>query len=301
MAIKAPNLDSPTDGPAYNRALPVAHNLTLVYVSSAIIALALAVISLAGILLRDVVYPTDELVLSFLITDGFTLIVALPILLVSMWLARRGRLIGLLCWPGALFYVLYIHVVHLIGVPFNLLFLPYLLLVTLSAYTIIGLIASIDAAGVRTRLSGHVPAKAAGGIVTILSALFLVQLVPAVVMALTGQSPVKVSEIALWIADSTLAPAWLIGGILLWRREALGYVAGAGLLLVYTVLFLGTLPVMLFPAFYSDAPVDAAGLAIMAMLGLICLVTFLFYAHGVLSSSGSSAGAGPAPANKKVG
>ena len=29
-------------------------------------------------------------------------------LLVSMWLTRRGKLIGLLCWPGALFYVLYV-------------------------------------------------------------------------------------------------------------------------------------------------------------------------------------------------
>jgi hypothetical protein len=33
--------------------------------------------------------------------------IGLPILRGSMGLARRGKLLGLLLWPGALFYVLY--------------------------------------------------------------------------------------------------------------------------------------------------------------------------------------------------
>jgi hypothetical protein len=55
------------------------------------------------------------------------LVLGLPILLGSLWLVRRGNLIGLLCWPGALF-------------------LLYLFLVTLSAYTIIGVVSSIELA-----------------------------------------------------------------------------------------------------------------------------------------------------------
>lgn len=61
-----------------------------------------------------------------------------------MWLARRGSLIGLLLWPGTLFYVLYGYAFYLIGVPFNALFLLYVALVTVSTYTMIGLLASID-------------------------------------------------------------------------------------------------------------------------------------------------------------
>ncbi len=56
-----------------------------------------------------------------------------------MWIARRGSLIGLLFWPGALFYVLYTYAFYLIGVPFNALFLSYVALVALSAYTMIGI------------------------------------------------------------------------------------------------------------------------------------------------------------------
>ena len=134
--------------------LPVTRDLTLVYALSFVIALLVAVAAVAGLLFRNSVYPTEELILSFLPVDVFHLGVGLPILLGSMWLARRGRLTGLLCWPGALLYVLYSYVTNLIGVPFGVLFLPYLLLVTLSAYTTIALVASIDGEAVRQRRSG---------------------------------------------------------------------------------------------------------------------------------------------------
>jgi hypothetical protein len=95
---------------------------------------------------------TDELILAFLPVDAFHLVVGLPILLGSMWLAWRGQLIGLLCWPGVLLWVLYSYITNLVGVPFGVLFLPYLLLVTLSAYTTIILVATIDGDAVRRRL-----------------------------------------------------------------------------------------------------------------------------------------------------
>jgi hypothetical protein len=287
MTQEAPNLDTSSGRPGRKPSLPIAKGIRLVYVFSAIIALVMALTSLAGILLQDVVYPADELISSFLATDGFTLVVALPILLASMGLAARGKLIGLLCWPGALLYVLYIHVIHLIGVPFGLLFLPYLTLVTMSAYTVIALVASIDAGQVGQRLAGYVPARTAGIILTILSALFLFQLVPTSLAALVRQDRVPATELALWVADFTVAPTWLIGGILLWRRRALGYVAGAGLLLVYALLFSGTVPVMLYAASLAGEPPDMAGVVTMSTLGLICLVTFAVYARGVFSRSGS--------------
>jgi hypothetical protein len=48
--------------------------------------------------------------------------------------------------------------------------------------------------------------------------------------ALISQTPVAAAELALHIAGFFIAPALVIGGVLLWRREALGYVTGLGLL-----------------------------------------------------------------------
>ena len=59
---------------------------------------------------------------------------------------------ALLLWPGTPVYVLYTYAMYLIGAPFSPLFLVYVVLVALSAYTTIGLVASIDGVQVRERL-----------------------------------------------------------------------------------------------------------------------------------------------------
>jgi hypothetical protein len=263
----------------------ITRDLTLAYVASLAIAFLMAVASVAGLLYRAVIYPTDELLLSFLPNDALNLAIGLPILLGSMWLARRDKLIGLLCWPGALFYVLYVYVLYLIGMPFNALFLPYLLLVPLSAYTIIGVIASIDGEAVRQRLTGIVPARTAGGVLIGLAILLIVRQVAIIVIALTSQAEVDRLERMLWIADFAVGcPALLVGGILLWRREPLGYVAGAGLLLQYGVLAVGLIPVMLFQALYTASPVDVAGIIVVLVMVAICFIPFAFFVRGAASS-----------------
>jgi hypothetical protein len=78
-------------------------------------------------------------------------------------------------------------------------------------------------------------------------------------------------------------PTCLVGGVLLWRHKALGYVAGAGLVLQYSLLFIGLLPVMVFPALHSASTIDGAGIALMIACGSICLVLLALFVRGALS------------------
>jgi CAAX protease family protein len=75
--------------------LPVRHDLTLACMFSLFIAFLMIVAPAVGLRYRTTIYPTGELVLSFVPSDAFNLIAGLALLPVSMWLARRGRLIGL--------------------------------------------------------------------------------------------------------------------------------------------------------------------------------------------------------------
>lgn len=184
----------------------------------------MTVVAVVGLLYPNIIYPSDKLFQSFVPPDVVILVIGLPILLVSMWFARRGKLIGLLCWPGALFYVLYIYVPYVLGVPFSVLFLPYLVLLTLSTCTMIGIVASIDGEAVHQWLNGIVPARTSGGILAGLAILIIVRQIALIVTALTSQALVDTQELALWIDDFAVAcPALLlIGGFLLWRRKTLG-------------------------------------------------------------------------------
>lgn len=160
------------------KSLPVRHTLTLAYRGSLVVAVLVAVVSAAGLLFGSAgLYGPDPnravgvteaeaglLVPGFLALDTNNLVVGLPILLTLLWLVYRGSFIGLLLWPGALFYMVYTYALYLVGTPFSVLFLPYIALVAVSAATMIGIVANIDGERVRQRLGGVVPARTIGAI-----------------------------------------------------------------------------------------------------------------------------------------
>jgi len=267
-----------------NAGLPVRRDLALSYALSFAIAILMAVASVAGLLRRTAIYPTDELLHSFVPNDVVNILIGLPILLGSMWLARRGKLIGLLFWPGALFYVLYNYLIYVFAMPLNVAFLLHLVLVTLSVYTLIGLIAGIDGQAVRQRLAGSVPERLGGGVLAGLGLLFLLQVISAIIAALSSQTSIAETELALHVSDFMIAPALVIGGVLLWRREEFGYVIGLGLLFQASMLFIALIIFLLLQPLLTTAPFALADVVVVSIMGLICFVPFGLFVRGVAAT-----------------
>jgi hypothetical protein len=260
--------------------LPVTRRLTLVYAVTLFITLLMTIASVFGLLYQTTVYPTEELRNWLVANDAFNLLVGLPFLLVPMWLAWRGKLIGLLCWPGALFYVLYVYLAYVVAVPFGPLFLPHLLLATLSAYSLIGLSATIDGEAVRQRLAGTVPARITGGILLGLAILIILRQAGLMASALVSHASPSPAELAQWIDDFALAcPALLAVGVELWRRRALGYVGGPGLLLAYVVLALSLIPIMIFAS-----AIDVGGIIMVVIMAALCAAPLAFFVRGSIRS-----------------
>ena len=263
--------------------LPIRFNLTLVYVISLVIAILLAIASVAGLLYTTTVYPTDDLLQSFVPNDVVNLFIGLPILLGSMWFARRGKLYGLLFWPGALLYVFYTYLVYIFSMSFNVALLMHLTLVTLSGYALIGLVASIDGKAVQHRLAGAVPERVGGGVLVGLGILFFVRVISVMVSALVHQEPVDGAELALHITDFMITPIWIIGGVLLWRREALGYVTGLGLLFQASMLFIGLIFILLLQPFITAAQFKLIDVLVVFVMGLVCFIPLTLFVRGMAS------------------
>lgn len=268
--------------------LPIRHNLTLAYILSLIIAVLLTAASVAGLIYPAAIYPTDELLRTFLSNDVVNLVIGLPILLGSMWLARRGRLLGLLCWPGALFFVLYNYLVYIFAMPLNGAFLLHLALVALSAYTLVALVASINGQAVRQRLAGAVPERFAGGVLAGLGLLFVLWAIADMVSALAGQTPISETELAVHISDLLISPAWVIGGLLLWHRKAFGYVIGLGLLFQASTLFIGLIIFLLLQPLITTVPFALADVVVVFIMGLVCFVPFALFLRGTMSDRSPS-------------
>ena len=266
-----------------NAKLPLTHSLTLIYISSSIVAVLMTAASIGGLLYSTLIYPTEELWRTFVPNDVTNLGVGLPLLLVAMWLARLGRLVGLLCWPGALFFVLYNYVVYVFAMPLNTAFLLHLILVALSAYTAAGLLASIDAETVQLRLTGVVPERLAAGVLIGFGLLFALRVLGVLVTALANQTPLPEAELAVHTADFLTTPAWIIGGVLLWRRRPLGYATGLGLLVQASMLFVALLIFMLLQPILTATPFILTDFAVILLMGMICFIPFVIFVRGVAS------------------
>jgi hypothetical protein len=250
------------------------HDLRLAYLVSAIVAVLMTVVSVVPLFDWRLVYPAMEpkLLPLFLGQDALNLVVGLPLLVGAMWLAHRGALIGLLLWPGALFYVLYDYGYYVLGAPFNGFFLPYLALMTLSAYAMVGIVATVDGVAVRERLATAVPARLTGGFLAGLALLFMALWVGMSVSALV--SGVALDEIArvVTIMDLTVQlPALFVGGILLWRRQPLGYIVAAGLLSQAAAYLIGLSALTVLQEVVLAAPFDPIAVVPGLVVGIIGL------------------------------
>ena len=269
--------------------LPVKHDLKLIYGLSGLTALLMAGASIAGLVYQSSIYPTDELRLSFIPNDVVNLVIGLPFLLGSMGLAWRGKLTGLLVWPGALLYVLYNYINYLFAVPFNELFLVYLTLVMLSIYIMAALIMSIDGEIVQQRLKNAVPAKVSGGVLAGLAALFFFRVIGVVLSALSSQAILQPLNLAPLVADFIIAPAQFIGGILLWRSKTLGYVSGVGLLFQESMLFIGLIFFLILQPLLTAAPINVIDILVILIMGMVCFIPLGMFLRGILSERGKLA------------
>jgi len=214
-------------------------------------------------------------------TDAVNLCIELPVLLMFMWLTKRGSLIGLLSWPGILFSILYIYIPYIICVPFGMLFIPYLLLVALSTYSLAGILARINGEELKHRLAGSVPARIPGIILTGLGVFIFFWQGYSILQALIHNVSPGNHEIAMWIADFTLAvPSLLIAGICLMQRKPFGYMVGGGLFFAYAVLSFGLIPFLIIQSRMNNASLDTGGIVAALIMTILCMIPFIYFIRG---------------------
>ncbi|MFO7634032.1 MAG: hypothetical protein R6W76_15915 [Caldilinea sp.] len=261
---------------------PLPQPLKIEVAATLVVALLVALLGLAGLLAQDTIYPSAELRRTFVPNDLVNLLVGLPLLLGALWLARRGQLLGLLCWPGALFFVTYNAIAYVYALPPGWPFLLNVTLLALTLYSLIAVVARIDGASVQRRLAGHAPVRLASGVLIGLGVLFLLR--SAGVIATAGASLPR-TELAVLVADFLTTPAWIIGGALLWRRQQLGYVGSVGLLFQASMLFVALIVFLLAQPIVTDAPFAPVDVLVVFGMGLFCFVPFGLFVRSILVAS----------------
>lgn len=180
--------------------------------------------------------------IGYRVSDAFTLIAGIPLLLISFWIYRRGSMRGKILLTGTLLFFLYNFGSLAIGAAYNNLFLVYIILTMAAFLGGIGMLISFDLQAFPKLFSERVPRRGIS-IFFIISgiALFCIWLFLSIVPALLangvpGELASYTTIITYAVDMGIIAPVLVSTGVLLRRGEPLGYVLASVLLIFIDAL-----------------------------------------------------------------
>lgn len=213
--------------------------------------------------------------------DLFTLILAVPLLVITSLISQRGSTRGNLFWLGMLGYAVYNYVYYLFGSALNAFLLLYILILNLSIITIILGISDLDVNKTASKLSEKTPRKFLGGFFAFVGIGLAIVWIMMWAAHIFGGKPTPIEpepfKVVAAIDISIIAPMLLFGGIMLWKKNAWGTVIAsmAGVLGSLYLLLLSTNSVIAIQRGLAEAPGE---LPIWGSLGaLTSLATFFLF------------------------
>jgi hypothetical protein len=194
-------------------------------------------------------FDTPLIAIGYRVSDAFTLIAGIPLLLISFWLFRRGSLRGKILLTGTIMFFLYNFGSLAIGAAYNNLFLVYILLTMAAFLGGIGMLISFDLQASPKLFSERVPRRGISIFFMVSGiALFCIWLFLSIVPALLANGvPAELASYTTMITYAVdmgiIAPVLVSTGVLLRRGEPLGYLISS-VLLVFIDALGGSLFVM---------------------------------------------------------
>jgi hypothetical protein len=199
--------------------------LTTPYVLSAVVAALMAAQAVLGRLFEGQYRDVAWIRATWFGNDLVTLVLAVPLLVSTLVLVRRGSRRALILWLGLLGYGAYNYAYYMLGAALNAFFPLYVVLLVLSVVTLILVLSRVDASEVAA-LRAEAPVRAIGGYFMFVAAgLSLVWFGTWAAYVFAGHpTPIESEAFKLVAAldTSIMVPLMAFGGVLLWRRNAWG-------------------------------------------------------------------------------
>lgn len=229
-------------------------NRKIIYTNSILIALLSAIATLSGLFWKGLYsQETVSMGAQAMGQDLVTLLVAIPLLLLSVYLIHKKSLKGQMIWMGSIFYFLYTYASLSFLATYNQLFLVYVALLGLSLYTFIYGLMSLDASNLKNSM---IPGKTTtvAAIFTILMAFMLAFMWLSLIIGslISGSAPAVLETYTTLVIQAldlaVLIPAAIIAGLLLLKGRAWGYVLMSILLVKISLMGTAIMSMIYFMA-----------------------------------------------------
>jgi hypothetical protein len=173
-------------------------------------------------------YETVSIAAQAIAQDVVTLLIGIPLLVISMILFKKGSLRGKLLLSGTLAYFLYTYASFVFGAAYNILFLVYVSLFSLSLFAFIFALMEIDIQTLPKHFSSGLPRRTIAIFLFVVGSFLLLAWLGRIVPALlANQPPLGLESYTTLIIQALdlglVMPIAFLSGILLWKKSAWGY------------------------------------------------------------------------------
>jgi len=187
-------------------------------------------------------FDTPLIAVGYRVSDAFTLIAGIPLLLISFWHYRRGSIRGKIMLTGTLLFFLYNFGSLAIGAAYNNLFLIYILLTMAAFLGSSVMLLSFDLSTFPKLFSVGAPQRGisnffmVSGVALFCIWLFL-SIMPALLVSDVPAELASYTTVITFVVDmGIIAPVLVSAGVLFRRSEPLGYVLSSILLVFIDTL-----------------------------------------------------------------
>lgn len=199
------------------------------------------------------IYKNDSVavVAQGLAQDLVSLIMGIPLLGCALVLFNKGKTKGKLLLSGALGYFLYTYMSYSFLWNYNPLFLLYVALMSLSAFTLVLTIMNINIDNLRNEFNDKLPRKFIGGVQIFIGIMIGLMWLAKIVPSITNNSvPVGLEHYTTLVIQAMdlafIMPLAILSGILLIKKNRFGYllssimiIKGSALLISITAMIVG--------------------------------------------------------------
>jgi hypothetical protein len=204
---------------------------TVPLILSAALAALMVLQSVLGLIFQEQYRDAGWIKATWFGNDWITLVVAVPLLVVALLMARGGSVRGLLLWFGVIWYGTYNYAYYLFGAALNPFFLLYIIAFVLSAITLIFALSHLEVTAIAASFRPTTPVRVIGGYLAFVGfGLASVWTSMWAAYAFAGRpTPVEpeVFKLVAALDMSFMVTTLMFGGVLLWRRNVWGYVVAA--------------------------------------------------------------------------
>ena len=198
-----------------------------------VLATFLAAVASAWGLLGDLYRDNTLVTAAYRGNDLVTLVVVVPLVIVTLIFAARGSQRWLLVWLGCLSYLLYNYIFYMYGAVFTPIFLVYVAIVAVSLWGLILGLAQVDAEQIRRNFNDRTPVKWISCFMLLIPVIIGgIEISQVVGYFSSGIVPTAITQTGhptgvVYATDlGFLMPAIVVGAVLLWKRRPWGYVLG---------------------------------------------------------------------------